>query len=495
MGEVWRAQDENLGMDVAVKLLLVPALPEQFEEAKARFDIEQRALVSLRSPYIVRVLDRGLTEQEQPYFVMELLAGHSLEDHLKEGERLKVLEVLEILEDLGRAIHEPHERGLAHRDIKPGNIFLLEYSGQRRLEVRLLDFGVAKSISAEAHDGSVTTAGMIVGTPLYIAPEQIDGTATLRSDIYSIGVVAYRCLAGHPPFVGDQPSVLRQHVSVPPGPFAAELKVPTDLEELIFRMLAKFPADRPRSAELVNEVIRIRSSYLESITPRSDGIRTSDLDLAPQSGSGVEPITRNFENSEIDIRTIGGGSRTLIITFLLLLIAGSIAAYLALREPPTQSASIVDPVSKSVAEDAGTSPDPRQEAPSMRAVRTDAGAESRQDVGATAARSDPAAPVPSRKPRRAQARSKPSRRRTPRAAAPPPSAPSKSRKTVLVGFRAATGVQILTLRINGKSYGSVPVRIPLARGSEIIIEYMGPDAVTKKRKERVPTAGGTFVLE
>ena len=262
MGEVWVALDETLGSEVAVKLLNDPGPSAFLDDARARFDAEQKVLAQLRSPYIVQIRDRGITHLGWPYFVMDRLEGKSLQEHLSERSRLTTFEVLELLEDLGRAIQEPHAKGLIHRDLKPGNIFLLEYTGQRRLEVRLLDFGIAKSITGPVSDSAETKPGMMLGTPLYIAPEQIEGRPTQASDIYALGIVAYRCLAGVPPFFGDQVAVLSQHLASPIPPFEPALGVPSEVEALIRSLLEKVPEFRPTAEELVTRVDQLKSHFV-----------------------------------------------------------------------------------------------------------------------------------------------------------------------------------------------------------------------------------------
>lgn len=551
MGEVWRARDETLETDVAVKLLLAPSSPEEFEEAKARFDIEQRALISLRSRYVVRIHDRGLSEHGQPYFVMELLAGRSLQDHLEEHERLEVPEVLEILEDLGRAVHEPHLKGLAHRDIKPGNVFLTEFPGQRRLEVRLLDFGVAKSIGGESEDGSVTSDGMIVGTPLYVAPEQIDGTPTLGSDIYSIGVVAYRCLAGVPPFRGEQHAVLRQHLGAAPPSLPPDVGVPPPLETLIRTMLSKQPELRPTPAELVADVVSIRGMFFAPPSaPKSDPAlaptfsRRADLDsdLLPLDESDGQPITRNFEPSGIlapmealrsrptAVALLVGGIAIILLMWVAGLIAGWYRPTVLEATPLTSSRPETDrsfeaDLSRSADAHEGrddestpkqpeTLPAPEdilpRQAPAPAAARpldAKSGAEARprsdsekRPVRLPRERSEPRATAgsgPTSRPRSAPTSASRPEARSVQPAKPPRRAPSAAAKspTVRLGFRAGPGARILKLRIEGKNYSSPPIFISLPSDSDVRVEFLEPSGQWQERTIHVPPTGGVVTLE
>lgn len=529
MGEVWQARDETLQTDVAVKLLLVPSSPEGFEAAKARFDIEQRALVSLRSPYVVRIHDRGLTEDGQPYFVMELLSGRSLQDYLNERERLETLEVLAILEDLGRAIHEPHLKGLAHRDIKPGNIFLMEYPGQRRLEVRLLDFGVAKMLSGDLEEGAVTTAGMMVGTPTYIAPEQIDGSPSLSSDIYSMGVVAYRCLTGKAPFRGDQHTVLRQHLGVAPKPFSPDLGVHPDLEELVLRMLEKQPEARPSSTELVSEVVAIRARGFEEVTPpRSDpgfepltprGIFASDPGYVPKSVE-LEPVTGNFDDSAVQdsLTRFAPRSRTFAVALLALLFVSGVVgiAWFGPRQATVEPIKSANEAASAVPEGPDEarpklpSPDPSAPTPAAESVKVELEAPATLPNQPKPPTPEPKPSTPKPKPSTPQAKqnakhgpaktkpltpqakkdltAEPERRRL-------EEAPAKARKRVAIAFKSAKGVRVLKLRVNGEDFSSPPIRLPLEGGTEALIEYLLPDGRWQKRTLLVPEVNDVITLE
>ena len=292
MGSVWSARDERLGLDVAVKVFVGGQTGQSLlEPDRARFEEEQKILAQLRSPYVVQIRDRGLTPDHQPYYVMDRFDGRSLREHLSEVERMPVSEVLELLEELGRAIQEPHAKGLIHRDIKPGNIFLLEYPGQRHLAVRLLDFGIAKSLSPKPDAHGETQPGAMLGTPLYIAPEQIQGRASQASDIYAIGIVAYRCLAGRPPFEADQvAAVLTQHLAVAPPPFEKRLEVPKPVDGLVRRLLQKDPEWRPNAVELVEAVQQVRF-VLEGPRSNPASLHVSD---------SIPPPVLTFANPEFD---------------------------------------------------------------------------------------------------------------------------------------------------------------------------------------------------
>jgi eukaryotic-like serine/threonine-protein kinase len=243
MGEVWRGVDQILGRPVAIKLLSAAhAGDEQF---RARFRAEARYAASLSHPGIARVYDYGESSPlGGPYLVMELVNGEPLSAILDREGRLSAEATLDIVSQAARALDVAHNAGIVHRDIKPGNL-LITADGI----AKITDFGIAKAHSAQATQ--LTATGIVMGTALYVSPEQATGsTVTGASDIYSLGVVAYECLAGHPPFIAEQPlaiAIMHKHDPVPQLPF----DVPRPVSDLVMSMLAKEPESRPESARHV----------------------------------------------------------------------------------------------------------------------------------------------------------------------------------------------------------------------------------------------------
>jgi eukaryotic-like serine/threonine-protein kinase len=236
MGEVWEASDTRLGRGVAVKVLR-PELGDD-PEFLHRFRIEARTVASLDNPGIAAVHDYG--EDEAPngrrtaYLVMELVRGEPLSTIIARGP-IEADETLRLIEDAAWALQAAHERGFVHRDVKPGNI-LVRTDGV----VKLTDFGIAKAADAVP----VTRSGMVMGTAHYIAPEQASGAeAGPASDVYSLGIVGYECLAGHRPFRADSAvAVAMMQVREAPPPLPAS--VPPGARELIEAALVKDPAKR-----------------------------------------------------------------------------------------------------------------------------------------------------------------------------------------------------------------------------------------------------------
>src|SRR5918911_3109469 len=211
MGVVYRATDLRTGGPVAIELL-PPALAHS-AVWRQRLEREAKLAAGLTSPRVVRVLD--LFEHEgTPVLVMEYVAGETLAQVLRERGRLPVAEALDLAREVARALAAAHAEGVIHRDLKPSNIKLVD--GQ----VKVLDFGLAR---LAAGDG-LSASGGYLGTPEYSAPEQAEGQADERTDVYALGIVLYELLRGQPPFRGGSPlGVLRQHVEAPVPRLPAEV--------------------------------------------------------------------------------------------------------------------------------------------------------------------------------------------------------------------------------------------------------------------------------
>ncbi len=266
MGRVYRAYDPLAKRRVAIKTPKDDLLegPEA-EEYVARFRREAQAAAALAHPHIVTLFDVG-----EDYFVMELLEGVTLQTVLAERGRLDLPEVLRILEPIAGAVDFAHQKGVIHRDIKPANIFVL---GDGR--PKMMDFGVAHFVSA-----SLGTTGQIMGSPAYMAPEQITGgQATVRTDLFSLAVVAYQMLTGRRPFEGDDISeVVYRVVHADPAPPSAWAPgLPPAHDDVFRRALAKDPGERfPSATGLLAALDRRRAVRVSPETPDGD-IETHDL--------------------------------------------------------------------------------------------------------------------------------------------------------------------------------------------------------------------------
>ncbi len=263
MGTVYRARQEAVGRDVAVKILRADRAFDA--QAKARFSREARAMSLLTSPHTVTVFDFG--EVPDPhgdelaeggaslYLAMEMLEGESLGARLKRTPRIEVTEAVRIAREALLSLEEAHEKGIIHRDLKPDNLFLTRGPGGDKAEVcKVLDFGIAKIQSEQASvDALETQAGTVFGTPRYMSPEQAQGRSLdARSDLYSLGVLLYQMLVGHPPFVDeDAVVVMARHIkTVPAAPVIAapDAAIGEALSRVVMSTLAKSPDARPESA-------------------------------------------------------------------------------------------------------------------------------------------------------------------------------------------------------------------------------------------------------
>ena len=214
MGEVWRGSDQILGRPVAVKMLAAAhASDEQF---RARFRAEARYAAALSHPGIARVFDYGETSPlGGPYLVMELVNGEPLSTILEREGRLPADVTMDIVAQAARALDVAHQAGIVHRDIKPGNL-LITADGT----TKITDFGIAKARASR--DANLTATGIVMGTALYVSPEQATGaTVTGASDIYSLGVVAFECLAGAAAVHRGAAAGDRDHAQARPGAAAA----------------------------------------------------------------------------------------------------------------------------------------------------------------------------------------------------------------------------------------------------------------------------------
>jgi serine/threonine-protein kinase len=281
MGEVWRGEDGLLNRAVAVKLL--PTGRAGDEAFLARFRAEARYAASLSHPGIARVYDYGeSSEFGGAYLVMELVNGEPLSAILARAGRLSPDATLDIISQSARALDAAHQAGIVHRDIKPGNL-LVAAGGT----TKITDFGIATAVAA-AQASHLTETGMVMGTAMYVSPEQATGTpVTDASDIYSLGVVAYECLAGHPPFTASEPLAIafaHKHEPVPPLP----PDVPQPVSDLFYHMLAKTPEERPASVRVVADradMLRDALALGESTGPvEYRGATRADL---PAAATGV----------------------------------------------------------------------------------------------------------------------------------------------------------------------------------------------------------------
>lgn len=247
MGEVWRAVDQVLGRTVAVKMMRT-ARPST--SAADRFRLEATAAGRISDPHVVAVYDFG-ADQDHLFLVMELVEGHSLADELTRYGSLRPGRVSDLIGQAARGLASAHRHGVVHRDIKPGNLLLQPADGIDQSTLKIADFGIARI--TDDPEMALTATGEIAGTSPFLAPERALGQAGgPPADIYSLGCVGYHLVTGAPPFHGGGPAAVAfQHVHgkpVPPREVRPEVSGP--LEDLLLRMLAKNPDDRPTACEV-----------------------------------------------------------------------------------------------------------------------------------------------------------------------------------------------------------------------------------------------------
>lgn len=273
MARVYRGTDRRLLRPVAVKVLAEPF--DRDQGFVQRFQREAHAAARLNHPNIVSVYDSG-SDAGTHFIVMEIVDGESLGSLLKRDGHVSVAEATRIGVAVARALAAAHERGVVHRDVKPGNIMLTDDGG-----VKVLDFGIAHASGAE----DITRSGLVLGSASYLSPEQAQGSSgDERSDLYGLGCVLYQMLTGRPPFMGEDPlASLYQHVNEPPEPPSTIRPIPEDLERIVLRCLEKEPARRFASAGDLETALS--SASLDE--------QTSTMVLPPVADEPTVPVRRS----------------------------------------------------------------------------------------------------------------------------------------------------------------------------------------------------------
>lgn len=298
MGVVFRGV--NLAMDKPVAIKMMRKDTFDTPDAVERFKREARVWSQLNHPAITQVFDFGI-QDGMPFLVMELIEGADLSDVLKQEGKLKPLRAVALMRQLAAALEEAHRVGVVHRDIKPQNMKLLRYQAGGRIVLKVLDFGMAKQVGNKAQ--SLTAPGILVGTPKYIAPEQVTENPKIdgRTDLYAAGVLFYELLTGQAPFLGTPHEVLFAHLGSEPKPLPET--VPLVVQDIVMRLLRKKPEERYANAALLDqaleeaeEAMRAGGSGLYSGTsypPVSAASASSGVPLA--SSTSLQPA--RYENS------------------------------------------------------------------------------------------------------------------------------------------------------------------------------------------------------
>src|SRR5579864_489892 len=275
MGVVYKARDPQIDRLVALKTVSLRGQePEDAAEFRQRFVNEAQAAGRLHHPGIVSVFDVGEeTQTGEPYIVLEYVAGEALNKVIAREKKLLLTRALQIAEEVADALDYAHEQGVTHRDIKPGNILITE-SGHPKIA----DFGIAKLNLAH-----FTLPGRVLGTPAYMAPEQLSGEGSDgRSDLFSLGVILYVMATGHSPFPGSSATTVCFKVAnrEPVAASALDMNLPPQLDAVISRAIAKNPDDRyQRGAEFAEDLRLLQQAY-------KPGSTTTSLQAMVPGGTG-----------------------------------------------------------------------------------------------------------------------------------------------------------------------------------------------------------------
>lgn len=339
---VYKAAHPLIGKRVAVKVLnrQFSSNPQMVE----RFIAEAREVNRIRHRNIIDIFSFGVLPDGRQYFVMELLHGMGLDRYLVEKGRLPVEEALPILRSISRALDAAHAAGIAHRDMKPENVFLCMDPEEPPFP-KILDFGIAKLLSGEQSGTSKTKTGAIMGTPFYMSPEQCRGIQVdHRTDIYAFGVIAFQLLSGRVPFDGDNVmDVLMQHMTaLPPRLSALMPDIPSAVDDAIARMLMKDAAERPQTVAAAME--SLTKAFSASAPPVSVNMPPSSLRTGgPVSGALAAPAQtaatasgKTFAGAERDVTAAPRrslGVPIAIVAVMLLSLGGAAALFLRKKEP------------------------------------------------------------------------------------------------------------------------------------------------------------------
>jgi TPR repeat protein/tRNA A-37 threonylcarbamoyl transferase component Bud32 len=338
MGLVYLAEHTTIDRKVAIKVLRTDVIVSA--DVTERFINEARVASTLRHPNVIEVFDTGVLHPEGvPYFVMELLEGEALADRLARLGHIAIPDALRWANETAAALGVAHAKGIIHRDLKPGNLFLVADAGDARDKIKVLDFGIAK-VRGTLAGSSHTQTGSLMGTPIYMSPEQCRGTKEIdtRSDIYALGIVLYEMLCGAPPFVAEGfGDLITMHLRVPPEPPRTHNPaISATLEAAILRALAKKPEDRFATVQELQLALGFEPPRSGPMPPSAARTSTASRGprTGPQSGSGtqvVNPSLMMAPQPGVAPSSLGGrGTRPAARRSLPLVIAGGVAAALAI---------------------------------------------------------------------------------------------------------------------------------------------------------------------
>lgn len=357
MGSVWVAQ--HLQLDVAMAIKFMDAAVVASAGGRARFALEARVAARLRSPNVVQVHDYGV-EEGTPYLVMELLEGEHLGARLKRVRQLDLSAAQAVVTQVCRALRRAHDAGVVHRDLKPSNIFLARHHEDEI--VKVFDFGIAKATGEGALE-EATKTGMVMGSPHYLSPEQARDSKRLdhRSDLWSLGVVAFRALTGELPFSGNELLDVLKKLSSEPIPLPSRVAphLGLDVDRFFARALARDPALRFQSANELAEAFsalvepRARLAVTSVPAPRATepptptapaftAIRSHRVP-SPAQRSRIMPLAPvRWASERAELKTWFPASSVVVVEFSGHLTASAVKRLIASVAPALACAGLID---------------------------------------------------------------------------------------------------------------------------------------------------------
>ncbi len=372
MGVVYKARDPQIDRVVAVKTVsLWGQEPDEEKEFRLRFMYEAQAAGRLHHPGIVAIFDVGENpENHDPYIVLEYVAGEPLNRILAREKKLPLARALQLAEEVSEALDYAHAQGVIHRDIKPGNILVAQDG-----HAKIADFGIAKLNLAH-----FTLPGKVLGTPAYMAPEQLSGEGVDgRSDLFSLGVILYAMVTGHSPFQGDSATTVCFKVAnrEPVAASALDLSLPRELDEVISRAMAKDPEQRyQRGAEFAEDVRQLQQLFKPGSTTTSlraalltgTGTTSTRAGKTAQAASGTNPVAEVAQAEKL-VRTVirKAPIRDLILgvaTLVVLVFVGTQTKLLVTSPKLEVNGSYVAPISPAGPSSNGAQPNSVKDGPS-----------------------------------------------------------------------------------------------------------------------------------
>ena len=291
MGSVWVAWHTTLNIEIAIKF--IDAALGARDEVLSRFAQEARTAAKIKSPHVVSIIDYGSDDWRRPYIAMELLQGETLADRLERDVQLPLRDVAQIVNQACKGLSRAHAAGVTHRDLKPENVFLCE--DDEGYLVKLLDFGIARASSPIGEISHKTASGALVGTPAYMSPEQAlcKKEIDFKSDLYSLAVVAFRCLTGHLPFEPEGLGELIVAIGTREPPPAASFRkdVPEAVEAWLRRAFQKDPANRFASAKEMSAALSTACDPAHITSPGLDETLLALPAAKPSHGEHISNVS------------------------------------------------------------------------------------------------------------------------------------------------------------------------------------------------------------